>query len=113
MNVEGLLQRVHGGIRLPFHNRNLSFHSRQVINLEAKRRIGQSVAALLPYGTTILLGIGTKPQQDSAALIHLTGLQVITTNLNAAIVLCQNPNITALLTGGRIPHMMCNVHGWS
>ncbi|KDE39830.1 Glycerol-3-phosphate regulon repressor, DeoR family [Nitrincola lacisaponensis] len=102
LSDRGLVQRVHGGIRLPFHNRNLSFQTRQVINLDAKRRIGQTVAALLPEGATIFLGIGTTPQQVAAALIDHPGLQVITNNLNAAMALCHNPKIETLLTGGRI-----------
>lgn len=102
LSDQGLVQRIHGGIRLPFHNRNLSFQTRQVINLEAKRVIGKTVAGLLPEGATIFLGIGTTPQQVAAALIDHPGLQVITNNLNAAQTLCQNPNIETLLTGGRI-----------
>lgn len=102
LSDQGLVQRVHGGIRLPFHNRNLSFQSRQIINLDAKRTIGQLVADLLPEGTTIFLGIGTTPQQVALALLDHPGLQVITNNLNAAMTLCHNPNIETLLTGGRI-----------
>ncbi|WP_409525491.1 DeoR/GlpR family DNA-binding transcription regulator [Nitrincola sp. MINF-07-Sa-05] len=102
LSDQGLVQRVHGGIRLPFHNRNLSFQSRQVINLNAKRAIGQKVADLLPEGATIFLGIGTTPQQVALALVDHPGLQVITNNLNAAMTLCHNPNIETLLTGGRI-----------
>lgn len=78
LSDQGLVQRVHGGIRLPFHNRNLSFQSRQVINLEAKRAIGSKVADLLPEGATIFIGIGTTPQQVALALLDHPGLQVIT-----------------------------------
>lgn len=102
LSDQGMVQRVHGGIRLPFHNRNLSFQSRQVINLKAKRAIGQKVANLLPEGATIFIGIGTTPQQVALALVDHPGLQVITNNLNAAMTLCHNPNIETLLTGGRI-----------
>lgn len=48
------------------------------------------------------MGIGTTPQQVAIALIDHPGLQVITNNINAAMALCHNPKIEALLTGGRI-----------
>ncbi len=98
----GLVQRVHGGITRPRQNRNLSFSNRQVINLEAKQAIAKAVAARLPEGASIFLGNGTTPQQVAQALLDHPGLQVITNNLDAALTLCQNPNIETLLAGGRI-----------
>ncbi len=100
LSNQGLVQRVHGGITLP--NRNLSFSNRQVINLEAKRVIARAVAARLPEGACIFLGIGTTPQQVALALLDHPGLQVITNNLNAAMTLCHNPRIETLLAGGRV-----------
>ncbi len=102
LSHRGLVQRVHGGIILPRQNRNLSFSNRQVINLDAKRSIAQVVAARLPEGASVFLGIGTTPQQVAQALLDHPGLQVITNNLNAAVTLCQNPNIETLVAGGRI-----------
>jgi len=102
LSHQGLVQRVHGGITLPRQNRNLSFSNRQVINLDAKRAIARTVAARLPEGASVFLGIGTTPQQVAQALLDHPGLQVITNNLNAAVTLCQNPNIETLVAGGRI-----------
>ncbi|MBA4502434.1 DeoR/GlpR family DNA-binding transcription regulator [Marinobacterium marinum] len=102
LSHQGLVQRVHGGITLPHQNRNLSFSNRLVINLAAKQAIAQAVAARLPEGASVFLGIGTTPQQVARALLHHPGLQVITNNLNAAVTLCQNPNIETLVAGGRI-----------
>jgi DeoR family glycerol-3-phosphate regulon repressor len=98
----GLVKRVHGGITLPVKSHNLSFTNRQVINLQAKKAIARTVVATLPKGASIFLGIGTTPQQIAQELIHHPGLTVVTNNLNAGLVLCQNPNIVTYLSGGKI-----------
>jgi len=98
----GLVKRVHGGITLPVQSHNLSFTNRQIINLQAKKAIAKAVVATLPKGSSIFLGIGTTPQQIAQELIHHPGLTVITNNLNAGLVLCQNPNIDTYLSGGKI-----------
>lgn len=98
----GLVKRVYGGITLPVQNQNLSFDNRRVIHLAEKEKIGQLVANFLPEGVSIFLGIGTTPQQIAQKLIHHPGLTVITNNLNAALALCQNPNITTYTVSGRV-----------
>ncbi|WP_111495228.1 MULTISPECIES: DeoR/GlpR family DNA-binding transcription regulator [Marinobacter] len=98
----GLVKRVYGGVTLPVQNKNLSFDNRKVINLAEKERIGQLIAGFLPEGVSIFLGIGTTPQQIAQKLIHHPGLTAITNNLNAALALCQNPNITTYCVSGRV-----------
>ncbi len=107
----GLVKRVHGGITLPVQSYNLSFTNRQVINLAAKKAIARKVVATLPKGASIFLGIGTTPQQIAQELIHHPGLTVVTNNLNAGLVLCQNPNIDIYLSGGKIRHSDQDVTG--
>jgi DeoR family glycerol-3-phosphate regulon repressor len=41
---QGLLRRVHGGVDSPSHG-NLPYPRRQILNLDAKRRIANAVAA--------------------------------------------------------------------
>jgi DeoR family glycerol-3-phosphate regulon repressor len=102
LNEQGLVNRVHGGIRLPTLSHNLSFSNRQVIHLEAKKSIASSLVDFLPEGASIFLGIGTTPQQVAQQLIRHPGLTVVTNNLNAAVVLCQNPNIETFMVSVRI-----------
>jgi DeoR family glycerol-3-phosphate regulon repressor len=98
----GLVRRVHGGIRLPSDNHNLSFDNRTVLNLTSKQRIARKTVELFPENTTIFLGIGTTPQQVAQALIDHPGLTVVTNNINVALTLCNNPNIQTYLAGGRV-----------
>ena len=97
-----LVRRVHGGIRLRGDNHNLSFDNRTVLNLVSKQRIARKTVELFPENTTIFLGIGTTPQQVALALIDHPGLTVVTNNINAALTLCNNPNIQTYLAGGRV-----------
>ncbi len=98
----GLVKRVHGGITLPVQTHNLSFNNRQIINLQAKRAIAQRVAASIPEGASLFLGIGTTLQQVAQALLRHQHLTVVTNNLSAAMTLCENPAIETYLCGGRL-----------
>lgn len=102
LNDLGLVKRVHGGITLPVQSRNLSFQNRQILNFEAKESIAAALAADIPEGASIFLGIGTTLQKIAEALVTHPGLTVVTNNLNAALILCQNDNIDTYLAGGRI-----------
>ncbi|WP_420548001.1 DeoR/GlpR family DNA-binding transcription regulator [Curvivirga sp.] len=98
----GLVKRVHGGITLPVQSQNLPFQNRQIINLQEKEQIAQSIARDIPEGASIFLGIGTTLEKIAEALLSHPGLTVITNNLNAALILCQNERITTFLAGGRL-----------
>ncbi len=102
LSERGLVRRVHGGIRLPSDDRNLSFNNRTVLNLTAKQRIARKTVELFPENTTIFLGIGTTPQQVAQALLDHPGLTVVTNNINAALTLCSHSNIQTYLAGGRV-----------
>ncbi|EME0828641.1 DeoR/GlpR transcriptional regulator [Vibrio vulnificus] len=104
LSDKGMVRRVHGGISLPSANDNLSFTKRDLLNLSAKQRIAQKVALELPEGSSIFLGIGTTPKQVAQALLDHPGLTVVTNNLNAALTLSRNPNITLHLAGGLVRH---------
>src|ERR1041384_7911587 len=59
----GLLRRRHGGVELPPEGENLAYPARQVLNIDAKRRIAQLVAREVPDGASLFFGIGTTPEQ--------------------------------------------------
>ncbi|WPC72506.1 DeoR/GlpR family DNA-binding transcription regulator [Vibrio porteresiae] len=104
LNDLGLLKRVHGGVCLPTPNDNLSFSNRELQNSAQKQQIAQLLVNHLPEQTSIFLGIGTTPKYVAQALLDHSGLTVITNNLNAALVLSHNPNISLHLAGGAVRH---------
>jgi DeoR family glycerol-3-phosphate regulon repressor len=103
---EGLLLRRHGGVDVPPRaNPNLLYEDRQILNLDAKRRIAAQVASAIPDGASLFLGIGTTPEQVAHALTGRTGLTVMTNNLNVAMVLARSGSASVSIASGTIrPH---------
>ncbi|HEX7072436.1 MAG TPA: DeoR/GlpR family DNA-binding transcription regulator [Hyphomicrobiaceae bacterium] len=101
----GLLRRRHGGVELPPDGENLAYPARQVLNIEAKRRIARLVAGAIPEGASLFFGIGTTPEQCALALTDHPGLRVMTNNLNAAIALSRNPSCEITVAGGRLRNL--------
>lgn len=101
----GLLRRRHGGVELPPEGENLAYPARQVLNIEAKRRIARLVAAEVPEGASLFFGIGTTPEQCAEALVDHPGLRVMTNNLNVAMALSRNPSCDITIAGGRLRNL--------
>ncbi len=102
LSDKGMVRRVHGGITLPTENDNLSFTNREVVNFTAKQSIAKRIVQDLPEGSSIFLGIGTTPKQVAHELLDHPGLTVVTNNINAAVILSRNPNMTVHLVGGQV-----------
>ena len=101
----GLLRRRHGGVELPPEGENLAYPARQVLNIDAKRRIAQLVAREVPEGASLFFGIGTTPEQCALALADHSGLRVMTNNLNAALALSRNASCEITVAGGRLRNL--------
>ncbi|MBL0899607.1 MAG: DeoR/GlpR transcriptional regulator [Reyranella sp.] len=101
----GLLRRRHGGVALPPDGENIAYPARQVLNIDAKRRIAQLVAREVPEGASLFLGIGTTPEQCALALADHAGLRVMTNNLNAALALSRNSSCEITVAGGRLRNL--------
>ena len=102
---KGLLRRRHGGVELPPEGENLAYPARQVLNIDAKRRIAQLVAREVPEGASLFFGIGTTPEQCALALADHAGLRVMTNNLNAALALSRNGSCEITVAGGRLRNL--------
>ncbi len=96
-----LLRRRHGGAEAAAAT-NLPYDARRVSHLHAKMRIGQAVAARIPHGASLLLGIGTTPEQVAVALARHEGLTVVTNNLRVALTFSTNPSIQVVMAGGTL-----------
>lgn len=101
----GLLRRRHGGVELPPEGENLAYPARQVLNYQAKRRIGELVARDIPDNASLFFGIGTTPEQCAQALVDHPGLRVMTNNVNVAMALARNPSCEITLAGGRMRNL--------
>jgi DeoR family glycerol-3-phosphate regulon repressor len=102
----GMLRRRHGGVEAGASSpANLAYPARQVLNLEAKRRIAAAVASAVPPGASLFLGIGTTPEQCALALAGHAGLRVMTNNLNVALALAVNPDCKITIAGGAMRNL--------
>src|SRR6185312_10507149 len=69
-----LLQRYHGGAGLPSSVENIAYQTRQVQELEEKRRIAQLVARHIPNDASLFINIGTTTEEVARALLSHRGL---------------------------------------
>jgi len=100
----GLLQRYHGGAGLVSSVENVAYQARQEICSTEKRRIAHLVARHVPNKASLFLDIGTTTEEVAKALLHHSGLRVITNNLNVASILCANEDTEIIIAGGEIRH---------
>ncbi len=96
----GLLRRYHGGAGVPSSVENLAYSTRQVLQLDEKRRIAGLVAQHIPDQASLFINIGTTTEEVAKALLGHQGLRVITNNLNVATLLCDNPSFEVIVAGG-------------
>jgi DeoR family transcriptional regulator, glycerol-3-phosphate regulon repressor len=99
---QGAARRRHGGIAGTPPSGNMSFREREVMNRAAKQRIGAAVAALVPDGACVSLGIGTTPQVVAECLAGHRGLKIVTNNLPLALAAAQNPEFEVAIAGGTV-----------
>jgi DeoR family glycerol-3-phosphate regulon repressor len=97
---EGLLRRYHGGAGLPSSVENVAYTARQVMCLEEKRRIAQTLAEHIPDQASLFITLGTTTEEVAKALMDHQGLRVITNNLNVATILSGNPGFEVIVAGG-------------
>jgi len=98
---EGLLARFHGGVRVPSSTtENLAHRQREALNAPGKARIVRAIAHAIPNDCSLILNIGTTTEAVARALLHHTGLRVITNNLNVASILSANTHCEVIVVGG-------------
>jgi DeoR family glycerol-3-phosphate regulon repressor len=101
LSEAGLLARFHGGARVPNSTiENIAHHQRESLHAEGKRRIALAVAKAVPNDCSLFINIGTTTEAIAKALMHHTGLRIITNNINVAAVLSRNQNSEVIVTGG-------------
>nr|WP_314257423.1 DeoR/GlpR family DNA-binding transcription regulator [uncultured Devosia sp.] len=100
----GYAKRFHGGVEKPVGARNISVNARAALNSAAKQCIASHIAATIPSGATVFMGIGSTVQFVAAALIDHTDLRVVTNNIHVALTLAEAPQVEVHMTGGLLRH---------
>ena len=109
---KGLLRRVHGGA---VSDRGRSYEppflSRSTTHQEEKERIGKMAAELVRSGDSITLDVGTTTLEVARHLAEKQNLTIITPCFQIAALLCENPSIRLILTGGILRHSELSMLG--
>jgi DeoR family glycerol-3-phosphate regulon repressor len=100
LSERGLVRRVHGGVTLPPAGVNLPWETRQVSQLDGKRRIAAAAARMIPHGASVSIGLGTTPHQVALALRGHQGLRVVTNSLRVVFALAGAPGLEIAVAGG-------------
>lgn len=97
-----ILQRIHGGAIIGSGIENVSYEARRLLAPDAKQRIGQRTARLIPDNCSLLINIGTTTEQVAHALKDHHGLLVITNNVNAVHIMKNFLGIELIIAGGMV-----------
>ncbi len=98
----GLLQRFHGGAGIVEQSIRLGYAEKRIIAAEAKTRIGQYAASLLPEGASVFLDVGTTVEAAARAMRGIAGLKVFTCSLASASILAGEQDIQLFVVGGSV-----------
>ncbi len=103
LDAAGFLQRFHGGagIGRPGSAVRLGHRYKLDVALDAKQRIAERVAKLIPDGASLFLDVGTTVEAAARALSARAGLTVFTNSMNAAAVFSAEEHEVFVL-GGRL-----------
>ncbi|NBJ71486.1 MULTISPECIES: DeoR/GlpR family DNA-binding transcription regulator [Clostridia] len=113
METEGLLLRTHGGAILNDETENdTSFNVRQKKNKHEKMKIANRALEMIEEKQCILLD-ASSTAFELAQLIKETNLRltVVTTGLQTAMELKENPDITVILVGGVVTSKSTSIEG--
>jgi len=99
---EDKIRRHHGGASIDSSTTNVSYSTRQILQLSAKEAIAKSIADEIPNHASLFINIGTTTETVAKALLNHTGLQVITNNLNVASILRDKDDFTVIIAGGTV-----------
>jgi DeoR family glycerol-3-phosphate regulon repressor len=102
LNQHGLLTRFHGGAGQAKSIENRPYKDRLKTGVEAKRKIAELTASLVPNGASLFLNIGTTTEAVAEALLGHHNLHVVTNNINVAHILSQNESFKIMIAGGQV-----------
>lgn len=113
MEEEGLLTRTHGGAILnEFATNETSFTARAKRNQKEKRQIAEKALELVEEKQCILLDASSTTMELAYLLKQKSiRLTVITSGVETALELNENPNITVILIGGMLTKGSSSLEG--
>jgi DeoR/GlpR family transcriptional regulator of sugar metabolism len=100
--VEGLLQRTHGGARVPSGATDVPYVIKQHDRRAAKQAIGRAAAELVHDGDSVMLDSGSTVYEVAVHLRERRELTVIANELRIAQLVAEFPSVRLLVPGGEL-----------
>lgn len=100
LDADGLLQRFHGGVGVRETSARLGYAEKRMVATDAKRRIAEEAASLIPDGSVVFLDVGTTVEAVAHILGEKRQLRVFSASLAAAGILAGRPGIDLFVLGG-------------
>src|SRR5690554_971391 len=103
LEKKGLLRRTHGGAILSSKTGfERAYQLEEASFKEEKERIGRRAAELVSDGDTIMFDVGTTVMEIARNIMDKRDITVVTNALNVATYLEDYPEITVIVTGGKL-----------
>ncbi len=102
MARDGVVRRVHGGVRLPDAVRESDFHQRLMENAEVKKAIARRAAREVRNGDPIMLDTGSTTAYVAEALREHRDLLVVTNSVDIARTLATRNGNRVYMAGGEL-----------
>jgi len=100
--VAGLLERTHGGARVPPGASDLPYAIKEREHRSAKEAIGAAAAALVRDGDSVVLDSGSTVYEVAVHLRERRELTVIANDLRTAHLVADFPSMRLLVPGGEL-----------
>lgn len=98
------ISRLHGGAGIESSTVNTDYQTRKIMELKAKEKIAAELVRMIPNGASLFINIGTTTETIARALLNHQGLQVVTNNLNVALILGAKEDFSVVIAGGEVRH---------
>ncbi|RCK41113.1 DeoR/GlpR family DNA-binding transcription regulator [Thalassospira xiamenensis] len=102
LSKQGFLQRFHGGAGLPNSMVRLGHEQKNRLSPEAKQRIGECAARMIPNGASVFLDVGTTVEALARALGKHRNLRLVTNSLLCASIASAQSHQEIHVIGGLI-----------
>jgi len=98
------IRRHHGGAERESSTENEDYQSRKIAQIDAKKKMAQQVANMVPNGASIFINIGTSTEMIARELLLHKGLKVVTNNIHVASILSANADFQVIIAAGEVRH---------
>jgi DeoR family glycerol-3-phosphate regulon repressor len=99
---ENRVRRFHGGASAAPSTQNTEYAKRKHLQSPEKERIARAVAEQIPDQASLFINIGTTNEAIAKALLHHTGLKIITNNLHVAAIVGGKEDFEVIIAGGKV-----------